>query len=260
MIIYDKLNDYLQVGRLGNQMFEIASTIGIAIKNKHNYAFPLWTYNNYYTYFENPLPSIPTYLNYTRLKESTINKYQIFDIKPDINYALSGYFQCYEYFDFCKDIILNYFKLKQIHQNHINYNYKFNNSVSIHVRRGDYINFPNYHPIQSIEYFNNALNLIKQKDNIDRIYICSDDIQWCKDNLKYNNIIYVEGESPIIDMFIMANCNHNIIANSSFSWWSAYLNKNPNKIVIAPKNWWGPDYIKQGLNTEQLLPKQWIQL
>ncbi|MGF2414096.1 alpha-1,2-fucosyltransferase [Ferruginibacter sp.] len=117
------------------------------------------------------------------------------------------------------------------------------NSVSLHVRRGDYLN-DHWQKILGVingaAYYTNAMDYINQHFTAPHYFIFSDDIQWAKENLKVNNCTYVDnnkGKSSYIDMYLMSLCKHNIIANSTFSWWAAWLNKNPDKIVIMPEKW-----------------------
>ena len=109
------------------------------------------------------------------------------------------------------------------------------NCVSVHIRRTDYLYVSQILPPLSIEYYNNALEETK---NYDKILFISDDINWCKDNFKLKKGYFVE-ENELVSLKIMQYCQSNIIANSTFSWWGAYLNNNDNK-VIMPKIWFGP--------------------
>ena len=114
----------------------------------------------------------------------------------------------------------------------------FNTEVTvINVRRGDYLYYPNYHPVVSPEYIFKALHLVPSKQYI----IASDDIPWCKEHLNLPNAIYLEGWKSHEQLWIMAMCHHFIISNSSFSWWAAYLSRHPWKTVIAPETWFGPE-------------------
>lgn len=104
-------------------------------------------------------------------------------------------------------------------------------------------------------YFKNAISYFGK----DKLYlIISDDIEWCKKNFKGNNFFFSEGESSIVDLYLQTMCNHNIISNSSFSWWGAWLNNNPEKIVIAPKNWFGKQM--KDWNLQDLIPSEWERL
>jgi hypothetical protein len=128
------------------------------------------------------------------------------------------------------------------------------NTVSMHIRRGDYVEANDFHPVQNIEYYEKALDMI---GDYQKLLIFSDDIEWCKTNLQFRNINFCDGFSPIEDMMIMSRCSHNIIANSSFSWWAAQLNENEKKKVIAPTKWFGP---KLNLETKDIIPETWIKI
>lgn len=116
------------------------------------------------------------------------------------------------------------------------------NSVSIHVRRGDYLLYDKYKNICEIDYYKNAINYIKEKVGNPHFFIFSNDIDWCREKLlqyleNYSFSINNDVQNNYIDMQLMACCKHNIIAHSSFSWWAAWLNSNPDKIVVAPSKW-----------------------
>ena len=129
------------------------------------------------------------------------------------------------------------------------------NTVSLHIRRGDYVNLSDHHLLLDISYYKNAVNMFK---NIEKVVVFSDDIEWCKENLDIKNTEFIENETDIVDLYLMSQCTHNIIANSSFSWWGAWLNKNDNKKVIAPKKWFGPK--RNDLNDKDIIPETWIRI
>ncbi len=140
---------------------------------------------------------------------------------------------------------------------------KSSNSVSIHVRRGDYISNPEtnkFHGTCTIEYYEQAVELLNQKTKIENIYVFSDEPEWVKANIKFQfPTTYIEnnnGKESHWDLFLMRHCKHNVIANSSFSWWGAWLNENSSKTVIAPKKWFNDTSI----NTDDLLPVDWLRL
>lgn len=117
-------------------------------------------------------------------------------------------------------------------------------SVSIHVRRGNYLFLDAYIGICELDYYKSAINYIRSKKKDVVFYVFSNDINWCKENLitsfKSSNFRLIDwnmGNDNYVDMQLMSMCKHNIIAHSTFSWWSAWLNNNPYKIVIAPKKW-----------------------
>lgn len=130
-----------------------------------------------------------------------------------------------------------------------------NNAVGIHVRRGDYLGKPLHH-VCPLEYYSKAINEVKSKTDKPIFLVFSDDIIWVKDNLRPGpDSVYVEhrGRPHYEDLYLMSQCKHNIIANSSFSWWAAWLNDNPNKIVLYPCKWFN----KPGWDTGDLFPGSW---
>jgi hypothetical protein len=183
---------------------------------------------------------------------------------------LDGYFQSYKYFVGFEDFIRGLFRFPvkyiDVKNTKLLKDIITNNSISVHVRRGDYIldkNTHAFHGVCDVDYYLNAIKLIaSQVDDLFLIFF-SDDIVWAKEkfeNLPYS-LVFVDhnkGDKSWIDMFLMSNCKHNIIANSSFSWWGAFLNKSDEKIVIAPKEWFA-DPMKNS-ETIHLIPENWIRM
>lgn len=132
------------------------------------------------------------------------------------------------------------------------------NSVSIHIRRTDYLNVcNNFLGVLSINYYHNAIKYIAERISNPVFYIFSDDTKWLKSNIKisYDSHI-IEGNRPIEDLYLMSQCKHNIIANSTFSWWGAWLNASLDKIVISPKIWFLGKNIK--VRELDIIPEEWI--
>ncbi len=135
-------------------------------------------------------------------------------------------------------------------------------SVSIHVRRGDYLSNPktnSIHQCCSVNYYTEAVSLIKSRIKSPRFFVFSDDPDWAEANLTFGNIRVIrgnEGAKSVEDLRLMSNCRHNIIANSSFSWWAAWLNQNPDKIIISPRKWFK---VKQ-FDSNDRVPESWIAL
>ena len=136
-------------------------------------------------------------------------------------------------------------------------------AVSLHIRRGDYVSNPvtnNYHGTCSLAYYKKAVLLLKEKIENPSFFIFSDDLLWARENLDFiNDMTFIDLDKSIPDheeMHLMSQCKHNIIANSSFSWWGAWLNENSDKIVIAPKKWFSDNTI----NTEDLIPAKWMRI
>lgn len=173
-------------------------------------------------------------------------KFKKLKLNPQENYILDGYWQSEKYFFDSKNEIINSFFWPETK------NFDFKNSCSIHVRRDDYLKAQHVHPVQSIDYYNKALDIIQPKGNI---FIFSDDINWCKQNLHFKKSIFMENNTNIQDLKYMSLCEDNIIANSSFSWWGAWLNQNKNKKVVCPKTWFGDQ-----TNDSDIKLKQWKQI
>lgn len=137
---------------------------------------------------------------------------------------------------------------------------KSNLTVSVHIRRGDYQSeafLKGFGTCCSINYYKQAIQLLKNKYPKALFVFFSDDMDWVKDNLSDYNSIYVthnHGNDSWQDLYLMSICQHNIIANSTFSWWGAWLNSNPDKIVVAPKRWWST------IEEDDVVPSSWIRL
>lgn len=177
---------------------------------------------------------------------------------------LSGYWQSPKYFDVVESLIHDEFTF----QRKLDYKnlgieslIRGVNAVSIHIRRTDFQNTVSnsIHGICSLEYYGEAVKFISTKLANPHFFVFSDDVNWAKENLNLPyQCTFISGNSgskSYIDMQLMSACKHNIIANSSFSWWGAWLNKNLNKIVIAPKIW----FVDKKLNdqTIDLIPDSW---
>ncbi len=129
-------------------------------------------------------------------------------------------------------------------------------TVSVHIRRGDYLDSPDF-GVCSIGYYNRAMSFMSEQLNSPTFVFFSDDMDWVKENISCSNAIYVSCNHRADswqDMYLMSHCKHNIIANSSFSWWGAWLNPNPHKIVISPKQWF------LSIDNYDIIPEKWIKL
>jgi hypothetical protein len=172
---------------------------------------------------------------------------------------LKGYWQCEEYFKEVEPAVRAAFRFPALTDERniiLTKKIEATNSVSVHIRRGDYLH-TSRNWAMDIAYYKNALEFISGKINGVHLFIFSDDIDWAKENIKQDNAIFIDwntGKNSYIDMQLMSACKHNIIANSSFSWWGAWLNANPEKIVIAPDTWVNMK------GTRDILPASWIQL
>lgn len=195
------------------------------------------------------------------------NHEKIVAVLSKSNLYLDGYWSDLRYFDSVQETIREIFTFPKFNDSkNINLFDKISNSlsVSIHIRRGDKVN-SNFHRIHSLDYYLPAINILKNLLNYESIkfFVFSDDIDWTKENFKsidadFKYVSWNKGENSFRDMQLMSLCKHNINAASSFSWWAAYLNKNPNKIVITPKNMLSDAY--HHLEDTGLIPSDWIQI
>lgn len=233
------LNDISSTGRLGNQMFQLATAISYALTNNINVHFPQWKYDEFLRNKlggSQPLPAdlyIEQGFHYSSIP---------YDNK---SIQLSGYFQSWKYFNKHSEIIKRIF--------YPNINIDKIDKVSIHVRRGDYVNLTDHHPLLPLEYYKEAIELLN-----DRFLIFSDDIEWCKKNFKVDaDISFFEGDyNEFYTLHHMASCKAHIIANSSYSWWAAYLSGNDTIAPLVKYPWFGRAYSHYDMN-DLLLP-EWI--
>ena len=245
------------MGGLGNQLFQIATTYALSLTHRVQCGFDLndntlplqgrpanvYDRNIYMT-----LPKIRLQdYNFTTYKEK---RWEYSPISFRDNMILSGYFQSPQYFDRYKDKILDLFLNMDVVYGILNrlkddYIVELRNSVSLHIRRGDYLKFPKHHPLPSSDYYMKAVQEIRKERDVYCILVFSDDIEWCKKELRSPEIRFIEGLQDYEDMLLMSLCNANVISNSSFSWWASYFNQNADKMVYAPKRWFG-SAIKHG--------------
>lgn len=265
-MVYIELN-----GRIGNLLFQIGTAATLAKKN--NTEFAVVCHENYLL----PEPDNCTVFEYiqqyrhTFFKDITVLRETPADIVPfkqdknglykQIEYCnniyLSGTFESEKYFDL--DLVRNLFQIPaEIKINLLKHygNILAKGVTSINVRRGNMLNIPHQYNIASLKFFKKAIDYIGK--DTDFLFI-SDDIEWCKKNFKGSNFHFADREpSPMNDLFLQSLCKHNIISNSTFSWWGAWLNKNPDKRVIVPTPWFGKafSYIKM----EDKIPESWMEL
>ena len=248
-------------GRLGNQMFQYATLLGLKYKKgydivleesyvKSSMLYELFNLNE--CVLDN---EINIYYDDTYIENSHSFDPNVLEVKDNTN--LRGYFQTEKYFEHCKEELKQEFtfnkKIKEDVEVFLE-PYRNYNLVSIHVRRTDYLSLERIHGPFSIEYYNKAIDIFNNSETY--FVIVSDDVNWCKENFKLENIIYTNG-SMEFDMCVQSKCNNHIIANSTFSWWGAWLGDNPNKQIIAPNNWFDKDYT---LSSKDIVPLNWIKI
>ena len=260
-MVYSTLTD-----RIGNLLFQIAA--GASLAKKHNTNYQGCIIDKFVPegitlaeYIEQYKENILRKVNMS----SGIPKESVEYIQPTFSYSpityfenirLSGYFQSEKFFD--KKLVAELFSIDDKSKKHIEESYGeiFKNEIiSINVRRGDYLKRPLRQPICEMPYFKKAINYFGRDK---RYLIISDDIEWCKKKFIGDNYLFIDDEPPVIDLYLQTYCTHNIISNSTFSWWGAWLNPNVNKIVVAPKNWFGVQM--KELDTKDLIPDNWVRV
>lgn len=245
-------------GALGNQMFQISATMGIAERNNAQSGFPEWSYENY---FVNPLPHIITENIFYVEKERNFHfdKYELEGGDRD----LMGYFQAEQYFDShpfqFKPEFIQSIKDKGINNGE---NYLFNKqgelwrqTICIHIRRGDYVNNECYYQLPAT-YFINALIIHFPQWQECKILILSDDIPYCKVHFScLPNVFFEEGLSEIEAMALGTLCDHFILSNSSFSWWIAKLGEKLHSKIVHPGHLFAGKLLEN--DTKDFWPERW---
>lgn len=281
------------IGGLGNQMFQYAAGRALAIANNCDLKLDISGYKSYKLHngYELDLFNIQASIAKNEevfgllkvrsrlfrlvgkrlgLKNKSLMIEKSFAFDPEFFYIkesvyIDGYWQSYKYFE----SIRQYLKIEltpKIPLSGLNLSIAESigqvNAVSLHIRRGDYVNnlaANKVHGFLGIEYYKKAISYFVEKIPYPYFFVFSDDISWAKENLGLSSgVTFIEhnqGENSFEDMRLMSLCKHNIIANSSFSWWGAWLNDNPNKTVIAPNQWFASMLV-----STDLLPASWLRL
>lgn len=182
-----------------------------------------------------------------------------------VNY-LSGYWQSPKYFEGIDNVLRSEFEfnLGDFRDNSLEMIIESSNSIAVHIRRGDYVNSPIInatHGVSDLSYYKKAYDVINEIVPSPTFFIFSDDISWAKDNLRWlPNTFYVSKAAwpNYYEMFLMSRCKHQIIANSTFSWWAAWLNKFIGKVIIAPAKWYADKHLNNQFST--IIPNGWKRL
>jgi hypothetical protein len=254
-------------GGIGNQLFQLANAYQLSIDYSRKLLICNINSSSRNVYWESILSKFNNYLisieKYRELKQKSriynwaMTRFEYKKIELDSNidyYCIEGYYQSYKYFD-----KLEFNKLLDIEKNLDIPNLTIQD-VAIHIRRTDYTK-NNFHKVLSLNYYYNCFQILSQQINIINIYIFSDDLNWCRNNFKLSsnfnkiNINFISLKTDIEELIFMSKFNNIIIANSSFSWWAAYLNNNLEKKIFCPKHWFNNGC---HLNTKDLRPIDWI--
>lgn len=251
-------------GQLGNQMFQIATATSLALDNDAVVVCPDLAISNKW--------NIPTNYKKVFFRVETVRKGSIkskyFDpliifrpiaYKPNMH--IEGWFQSEKYFDHHRKEILELFAPSEKIHTYLTTRYAdiLSHPCTVALHHRCYLKedpTQTTHPTQTIGYFYKAIAHYPE----DALFVvCSNDIDWCKRNFADipRNFVYIENEPHYHDLFLMSMCKHNIVSNSSFSWWSAYLNVNPDKIITAPKRWFAET---SGSDYRDVIPASWISI
>jgi hypothetical protein len=244
------------MGGIGNLLFILATCYALSKINKSTLKFytKIWNDNKRkniikYNMFKNFKLDLNTSRNYNITYRENNFFYETIRLNSHINNCIYGYFQSYKYFESCKTEFV-----KMLHNPHsktiesVIEKYKQDNNdnntltpISIHVRRTDYLSLSHIHLNLSSEYYSNAISHFSTENSI--FIIFSDDVKFIQNEPLFQNLphkVIVDNPDDEYCFWLMSACTHNIIANSSYSWWASYINSNPNKLVIAPETWFGP--------------------
>lgn len=279
-------------GGLGNQMFQFAAAASLAHGLGVDFAFDMDFFNRGYSRpygldvfnIEKKEAKGFKYKALWALRKHIKNSFFGLNVygEKDFNYEkrfeeitdntyIYGFFQSHKYIN--PEVVKKYFTFKAAPDEknaRLIKDMKARDSVSLHIRRGDYVQKKRYAGVYNhldLNHYSRALEIVAKKLETPVVYVFSDDINWARENLTFKNcplclkkgarfefVSHNTGEKSYEDLRLMSNCKHNIIANSSFSWWGAYLNENPQKIVAAPKKW----FQKIKNKPYDLYPQNWV--
>jgi hypothetical protein len=276
-------------GGLGNQMFQYALYRALDSKDK-KVKLDIHSYKNYGLHNGYELPEIFNIKDiyctneemekfsdhqnniFLRIRKKLIGRKKSHVIQEGFSYMpsvfhkdniyLDGYWQSEKFFiKSSQQIRYDFTFKKELDEKNKSFLLKIQNknSVSIHIRRGDYITDKLLGNVCKIDYYKKAIEKMNKEVSNPLFVIFSDDIEWCKNNFNFINAEFVnwnKGMDSYKDMQLMSSCKHNVIANSSFSWWGAWLNNNKEKIVIAPSKWFNDENI----DTKDVIPENWIKI
>ena len=274
------------MGGLGNQLFQIFTTLAYGMRTNRNVIFPYSFFlevgvkrpTYWHTFLNSLLPftvlkntgySNESLMLFPRFNEAGFRHVEIPNFTANSEVLLVGYFQSYKYFDIYREQLFSFIQLKKQEENlrllYSNY-FEHDHVISMHFRLGDYKSIQDCHPLMTYDYYRKALNYILsyrnhkiyrvlyffEKDDVDDVLLMINKLR-----SEFDTVEFIKVNDTIPDwqqMLLMSCCHDNIIANSSFSWWGAYFNTNPNKIVCYPDKWFGPNL---GHDTSDLCPKDW---
>ena len=266
MISFNNLGN---LGRLANQMFQYASLKGIARNRGFDFAIPprevfgkrdpmvqISELNIYDVFGLDKKNHVGLFPNQVLMERVHTFDEELFTNCPD-DIDIFGYYQTHKYFEHIEDEIREDFafdpQLVKSCKEFLEYTFVFRDVIALHIRRGDYVANPN-HPMQSMEYYQRALEMLPDLD----VIVFSDDAAWCKQQELFSSDRFSisEENTTDADLCLMSMCQYHVIANSSFSWWGAWLARS--KKVIAPKNWFGGDCVNKDVRDMEFANWSWL--
>lgn len=241
-------------GRLGNVLFQVCAAISYSLKHNLDLSVPTITDNPFWNplYFQSLVnPNWVEGIEDIVITEPSFRHFELpFEEHwRDKQIVLDGYFQSWKYIEEHRKEILYLLDLR----------YKLKpKTASIHIRRGDYLQYPEKHPPYSLEYLQKAMQYMINEKGVEKFEVYSDDTMWCLDNLsQIPNVKVFEKGDELNDLVEASCCEHNICSSSTFSFWIAWLNKNHDKCCIFPELWFTEGY---HLDTTDLLHPDWIKM
>lgn len=255
MISFNMLGNY---GHLGNQMFQYATTLAVSKKLGTEACCPINGQSNARSHIRDcfklggVLDGYNRSENVYREPKFTYDE-TIFNLDPSIDWELFGYFQTEKYFKEYREDVLREFTFKdEIMEESLNRLQPVSglHTTSLHVRRTDYLLYPDIHTNLDGSYWQKAIDTL----GCECIIVFSDDIEWCKTMFVGDQYVFSSSKNPYVDLCMMSQCNQHIMANSSFSWWAAWISGNK---AVAPKDWFGP---KSEYDCSDLYCDEWVVL
>lgn len=241
-------------GHLGNQLFQIASTIGLGVKNDIDFGFLNWKYQDN---FKNDLPVLNSAsLDFIPITEKEYN-YHDWNLKNE-DYDISGWLQTEKYFD--EKLTRHYFQFSDVLIEKIQNLYKEafkKKTILISIRRGDFVDHPDYFQLPINYYLNSLIRFFDDWESYNLV-VLSDDIEYCKFHFSFlQNVFFGDGLNAVEQLCLGSMCDNFIISNSTFSWWTAWLGEKENSKIIRPlKNFDGQKSIE--LNDKDYFPERWV--
>jgi hypothetical protein len=246
-------------GGLGNYLFQIAAGYVTSLKHNTNYSIDtskvLQIHSHIDVYRNNIFRNVPIGNNIPVNSHYHYDSLSFKEIMYNNGMLLDGYFQSEKYWFGFEDKVKDLFSIDENTLKYLNDKYgnilNDENTCSIHVRRGDYLYIDLFNKLNN-DYYSTAIDIVGRDKHF---IIFSNDIEWCKNNFNNVKSTFIENEVDYVDLYLMSLCKHNIISNSTFSWWSAYLNNNKNKTVIGPNTWFLHSHSNQ-----DIIPNTWIKI